>query len=82
MCGALFFAMRSCEYTYIGKGKRKIRPIRTCDVVFRHGARVISHDSPFLHLAHTVSTDFGDQRLEIKVENVSQDNNWKKNSTQ
>ena len=77
VCGALFFAMRSCEYTYVGKGERKTRAIRARDVVFRQGARVISHDSPDLHLAHTVSINFGDQKSEIKDETVSQDNNWK-----
>ena len=69
--------MQSCEYTYVEKGERKTRQIRVCNVVFRHGARAISYDNPYLHLAHTVSIDFGDQKSEIKNETVSQDNNWK-----
>jgi len=69
--------MQSCEYTYVGKGVRKTRAIRAYDVVFRHGARVIDHDSPYLHLSHAVSINFGDQKSEIKDETVSQDNNWK-----
>ena len=28
ICVALFFATRSCKYTYVGKVERKIRPIR------------------------------------------------------
>ena len=34
VCDALFFTMRSCEYTYVGKGKRRTRPIRAYNVVF------------------------------------------------
>ena len=73
--GALFFALRSCEYLFVGNNERKTRPIRACDVVFRDGPRVVPHDSPALHLADTVSVDFGDQKSNIRDETVSQDNN-------
>ena len=43
ICGALFFEMRSCKYTYVGKGERKTRPIRLCNIVFRNGAQLLSH---------------------------------------
>ena len=76
-CGALFFAMRSCEYTFVGYGERKTRAIRAKDVVFRIGNRVIPHSSPHLHKATSVSIDFGDQKSEIKDETVSQDANNK-----
>ena len=53
-------------------------PAKACDVVFRNGARVIPHNDPDLHLAETVSIDFGEQKSEIKDETVSQDSNdWK-----
>ena len=71
--GALFFAMRSCEYTYVGKADRKTRAIRVCDIVFRNGAQVVHHDDPNLHLADTVDITFGDQKSNIKDETVSQD---------
>jgi len=77
VCGALFFAMRSCEYTFTGNGERKTRPVRPCDIVFWKGAEVIPHDSPHLHKAYSISIDFGDQKSELKNETVSQDNNRK-----
>ena len=75
ICGALFFAMRSCEYTFTGNGERKTRPVRPCDIVFWRKAAVTPHDCPLLHTADSISIDFGDQKSEIKNETVSQDNN-------
>ena len=75
VCGALFFAMRSCEYTSVGSKDRKTRPVRPCDIVFRNGAKVVPHNSPLLHLAETVSVDFGFQKSDVRDETVSQDNN-------
>ena len=73
--GALFFALRSCKYLFVGIEERKTRPTRACDVVFRDGHRVIPHDNPTLHLADTVSIDFGDQKSNIRDEIVTQENN-------
>ena len=78
VCAALFFVMRSCDYTFTGYGKQKTRPIRPCDIVFWIGARIIPHDSPLPHTASSVSVDFGDQKSEIKNETVSQDSNDEK----
>ena len=75
VCGALFFAMRSCEYTSVGSKDRKTRPVRPCDVVFWNGAKIVPHNSPLLHLAETVSINFGFQKSNIRDETVSQDNN-------
>ena len=77
VCRALFFAMRSCEYTFTGNGERKTRPVRPCDIAFWRGAEFIPHDSPLLHKADSISIDSGDQKSEIKNETVSQDNNGK-----
>jgi hypothetical protein len=77
VCVALFFAMRSCEYSFVGTEERKTRAARACDVTFRNGARVVPHDSPFLHLSQSVSVDFGLQKSNIRDETVSQDNNDK-----
>ena len=70
--GALFFAERSCEYSYVGAGERKTRPNKAKDVVFRVGNEVMPHNDPNLHLAETVSIDFGDQKTDIKDETVTQ----------
>ena len=72
--GALFFAMRSCEYTYVGK-QRKTRPIEVGDITFMLGTRIIAHDDPRLHLADCVSINFGDQKSDIRNEEVTQYNN-------
>ena len=77
--GALFFALRSCEYLFVGNKERNTRLIRACDVVFRDGPRVILHDSPTLHLADTMSIDFSDQKSNIRDETVSLDNNHRDN---
>ena len=71
VCGALFFAMQSCEYTFIGTRERKIQPIKVCDIVFRNEAQVIAHNDPNLHPAETVSIDFGEQKPNVKDETVS-----------
>ena len=78
VCAALFFAMRSCEYTFTGNVEQKTRPIRPCDIVFWIGARIIPHDSPLPHTASLVSVDFGEQKSKIKNETVSQDSNDEK----
>jgi hypothetical protein len=77
VCAALFFAMRSCEYSFVGTDERKTRAARACDVTFRNGSRIVPHDSPLLHLAQSVSVDFGLQKSNIRDETVSQDNNDK-----
>ena len=77
ICGALFFAMRSCEYVSVGcSNERKTRPIRVKDIVFRIGNRVIPHDNDEIWLADSVSIDFGEQKSDIKDETVTQDANF------
>ena len=60
ICVALFFATRSCKYTYVGKGERRTRPIILYEIVFRKGAQVLSHEGKSLHSEETVSIDFGE----------------------
>mgnify|MGYP003325289281 CR=1 FL=1 len=73
LCGALFFCMRSCEYSKTSHHeKQKTRPIRPCDIIFRHKARIIPHNHPNLHLSETVSVTFGPQKSDILEEVVSQ----------
>ena len=75
LAGALFFALRSCEYLFTGHVKRKTRPIEVQDVIFSVGPIIIPHSDPFLHLAESVSINFGDQKSEINSELVTQYNN-------
>jgi hypothetical protein len=64
---AFFFACRSCEYIQV-TGPRRTKPIRVGDVQFRQGKLIISHDSPELHLAETVSVIFRDQKNRSKYQ--------------
>ena len=73
--GAVFFAMRSCEYTFVGNQDRKTRPIQVGDITFMIGNTVIPHSDPNLHRADSVSINFGDQKSEIRNEEVTQFNN-------
>lgn len=73
--GAVFFAMRSCEYTSVGKRDRKTRAIEVRDITFMLGNRIIPQTDPRLHLADSVSINFGDQKSEIRNEEVTQYNN-------
>ena len=75
LAGALFFALRSCEYLFIGWGERKTRVIEVRDIVFTVGADIIPHSHPYLHMSEAVTINFGDQKSEIRFELVSQYNN-------
>ena len=75
LSGALFFALRSCEYLFIGHKDRKTRTIEVQDIVFTNGASIVPHSSPHLHLSEAVTINFGDQKSEIRFELVTQYNN-------
>ena len=81
LCGALFFAMRSCEYTTTNKGdgKRRTRTLRCQDVKFftigNEGAILeIKRSSPLhlLHSADCVSITFCTQKNGEKMETITQ----------
>ncbi len=70
---ALFFCMRSCEYSKTPKlEEQKTRPIRPCDITFRLNGQILPHDHPNLHLSTSVSITFGPQKSEIMEETVTQ----------
>mmetsp|Transcript_23163 Transcript_23163/g.36208 ORF Transcript_23163/g.36208 Transcript_23163/m.36208 type:complete len:405 (-) Transcript_23163:4853-6067(-) len=70
---ALFFYMRSCEYSKTPKlEEQKTRPIRPCDITFRLNGQILPHDHPNLHLSTSVSLTFGPQKSEIIEETVTQ----------
>ena len=71
--GALFFAMRSCEYLWVSWLERKTRCTRGKDVVFWVGPAVVPHDKLDEIEPDSVSITFGRQKSEIKDETVTQD---------
>ena len=53
--GALFFGMRSCEYTTT-KGKRKTKKLHIRDITFFNKRKEIKKTKENLHLLHTATT--------------------------
>jgi hypothetical protein len=62
LAGALFFAMRSCEYSKTKHKEQKTQPIRPCDIIFRIGAEIIHHNEPRIAIANNVEITFRVQR--------------------
>ena len=66
LCGALFFACRSCEYSKTQRHEEKrTRSIRPCDIEFTLNGKVIPHSHPLLHKADYVIITFGPQKADI-----------------
>ena len=59
--GALFFAMRSCEYLKVS-GARRTKLLRLKNIRFFRRRRELPHDHPELHLATSVSITFEYQK--------------------
>ena len=72
LAGAVFFCMRSCEFTKTSRSDQKTRAIRPCDISFRVCGVEMPHDHPLLHLAETVSITFGIQKSDVLDETVTQ----------
>lgn len=73
MIGAVFFCMRSCEYSKTPNDEQKTRPIQACDITFRFGGLIIPHDSPHIDRATHVTIVFGLQKSDIIDEPVTQE---------
>ncbi|KAL7502321.1 LOW QUALITY PROTEIN: hypothetical protein ACHAXN_000301, partial [Cyclotella atomus] len=59
LAGALFFGMRSCEYSKTPKSEtQKTLPIRPCDIVFRIGNEVIDHNDNRITIADSIEITF------------------------
>jgi hypothetical protein len=59
LAGALFFGMRSCEYSKTPKSEtQKTLPIRPCDIVFCIGNEVIDHNDNRITIADSVEITF------------------------
>ena len=73
LAGALFFAMRSCEYSKTQNSKhQKTKPIRPIDITFRNGPQIIPHDNPAIFNAETVEITFEDQKNGVLKDQVVQ----------
>ena len=72
LAGALFFAMRSCEYTKTNSKDQKTRPIRPIDITFRIGAEVIDHNNQRKYLADNVEITFRVQKNGVIEDQILQ----------
>ena len=70
--GAIFFCMRSCEYSKVScQDDRKTKLLCLRNIRFFKENKVITHDSPNLHSASLVSITFEDQKNRIKNETIN-----------
>ena len=71
--GAIFFAMRSCEYskTCTNEESKRTKVLRLLNIQFYRGDELIPHDSPFLDQADVVCITFEDQKNAEKNEQVN-----------
>lgn len=59
LAGALFYGMRSCEYSKTPRNqKQKTMPIRPRDITFRIGHAIIPHSDPRISIADNVEITF------------------------
>lgn len=73
LAAAVFFCLRSCEYTKTPKHEeQKTHPICPTDITFRKNGEELSHDHPRLHLADTITITFRLQKAEYYYESVTQ----------
>eukprot|EP00956_Cyclotella_meneghiniana_P016829 scaffold26896_cov44-Cyclotella_meneghiniana.AAC.5 len=72
LAGALFFAMRSCEYSKTNHKDQKTKPIRPADVIFRIGAETINHNSERKYIADNVEITFRIQKNGVVEDQILQ----------
>jgi len=73
--GAIFFAMRSCEYLEVTGGERRTKKLRLRNLRFFIGRRELPLTSPDLHRADTVSINFEYQKNDIRDDIITQHSN-------
>ena len=71
--GAIFFAMRSCEYlrTNIPEEKRRTNTLRLRNIRFFRKGRELKHSDPNLALADTVTVTFEFQKSDERHESIT-----------
>lgn len=72
LAGALFFAMRSCEYSKTQHKQQKTNPIRPCDITFRIGPEIIPHHDNRILIAETVEITFRVQKNGVVEDQILQ----------
>ena len=73
LIGAVFFALRSCEYSKTPSSEtQRTQTIQVGSVRFRRQRRLLQHNDPLLHLADTVTIDFVDQKNGRRYNRVTQ----------
>lgn len=72
LAGALFFAMRSCEYSKTKHKEQKTQPIRPRDIIFRIGAEIIHHNDPRIAIADNVEITFRVQKNGVVEDQILQ----------
>lgn len=70
-CGAIFFAMRSCEYLNV-QGTRRTKLLRVRNIRFYIGRRLLHHSSRELDRADSVSITFEFQKTGIRDSVITQ----------
>ena len=71
--GAIFFAMRSCEYLSAPQAeKKRTAVLKLKNIRFNKDHRTLSHDSPLLEFADSVSITFEFQKKDERNDTVSQ----------
>lgn len=75
LAAALFFALRSCEYTKVPRKDQKTRPLRPKDIIFRQGNREVPHHNPEIFKAETVAARFGPQKTGVWDDEIPMFNN-------
>jgi hypothetical protein len=74
LCGAFFFAMRSCEYSKVS-GERRTKIIKVGNVRFFLKKKELHHTDPRLPLADCVTIHFEFQKNDERNENVTHQRN-------
>ena len=75
LCGAFFFAMRSCEYSRVS-GERRTKIIKVGNVRFFLNQKELHHSDPSLPLADCVTIYFEFQKNDERNENVTHQRNF------
>ena len=76
LTGAVFYALRSCEYTETpGEADKFTEVLRVKDITFMKQNRTLHHTDPYLHLADTVHAKFPSQKNLEKDEVTTCHNN-------
>ena len=73
LLGAVFFALRSCEYSKTPRSEdQRTKTLEVGRITFRLNSEILSHADPRLQDAHTVTLEFVDQKNGHRYDKVTQ----------